>query len=178
MNKMEIIGRGLYLICNQGSQQKNCTVITILRQTRILHILLICIFASLMWLIIVIWNFQNKKKIYSPLLFGFKRTVAGKNPPLFLRRYKWYFRFTFFSYITAVPHGPGWSWGAYTGIFTTAARWAVGVIESKWLIDWLLYPLFSYSPTRATRDIVVEGNELEELEEVKHYERQFLSSAE
>ena len=28
-------------------------------------------------------------------------------------------------------------------------------------------PTFSYSPTRATRDIVVEGNELEELEEVK-----------
>ena len=26
---------------------------------------------------------------------------------------------------------------------------------------------FSYSPTRASRDIVVEGNELEELEEVK-----------
>ena len=38
-------------------------------------------------------------------------------------------------------------------------------IESKGcLID---LPNFSYSPTRATRDIVVEGNELEELEEVK-----------
>ena len=50
-------------------------------------------------------------------------------------------------------------------IFTTAARWTAVVIESKsCLID---LPTFSYSPTRANRDIVVEGNELEELEEVK-----------
>ena len=47
------------------------------------------------------------------------------------------------------------------------------VIESKsCLLDCLIaclldLPTFSYSPTRATRDIVVEGNELEELEEVK-----------
>ena len=53
----------------------------------------------------------------------------------------------------------------HTLIFTSAARWAAVVIESKvCLIDLLT---FSYSPTRASRDIVVEGNELEELEEVK-----------
>ena len=53
--------------------------------------------------------------------------------------------------------------------FTTAARWAAVVIESKnSLIDCLIVlPTFSYSPSRATRDIVVEGNDLEELEEVK-----------
>ena len=50
-------------------------------------------------------------------------------------------------------------------LFTTAARWAVVVIESKSCL--LALPTFSYSPTRATRDIVVEGNELDELEEVK-----------
>ena len=52
-----------------------------------------------------------------------------------------------------------------TLFFTTAAHWVVVVIESKNLLLDLL--TFSYSPTRATRDIVVEGNELEELEEVK-----------
>ena len=38
-----------------------------------------------------------------------------------------------------------------------------GCHRVKRLID---LPTFSYSQTRATRDIVVEGNELEELEEV------------
>ena len=47
--------------------------------------------------------------------------------------------------------------------FTTAARWAVVVIESKIL---LAVPTFSYSPTRAPRDIVVEGDELEEMKTV------------
>ena len=38
------------------------------------------------------------------------------------------------------------------------------VKESKCLLDPLIaLPTFSYSPTRATRDIVVEGNELEEV---------------
>ena len=37
----------------------------------------------------------------------------------------------------------------------------------KILIDCLLaLPTFSYSPTRATRDIVVEGDELEEVKTV------------
>ena len=40
----------------------------------------------------------------------------------------------------------------------------VVVIESKSCL--LALPTFSYSPTRATRDIVVEGDELEKLEEV------------
>ena len=53
-------------------------------------------------------------------------------------------------------------------LFTTAARWAVVVIESKsCLIDCLIdLPTFSQCPTRATRDIVVEGDMLDELEEV------------
>ena len=38
----------------------------------------------------------------------------------------------------------------------------------KILIDCLIdLPAFSYSPTKATRDIVVEDFDLEELEEVK-----------
>ena len=54
-------------------------------------------------------------------------------------------------------------------LFTTAARWRVVVIESKsCLLDCLLdLPTFSYIPTKATRDIVVEGDELDVLEEVK-----------
>ena len=50
-------------------------------------------------------------------------------------------------------------------LFTTAARWAVVVIESKSCL--LALPTFSYSPTRATRDIVVEGDELEEVKTIK-----------
>ena len=49
-------------------------------------------------------------------------------------------------------------------VFTTAARLAVVVIESKSCL--LALPTFSYSPTRAPRDIVVEGNELEEMKTV------------
>ena len=55
-------------------------------------------------------------------------------------------------------------------VFTTAARWAVVVIESKscllaCLLDCLLdLPTFSYSPTIATRDIV---DELDEVDEIK-----------
>ena len=42
------------------------------------------------------------------------------------------------------------------------------VIESKILIACLLaLPTFSYSPTRAPRDIVLKGNEINEQEEVK-----------
>ena len=49
----------------------------------------------------------------------------------------------------------------------TATRWAVIVMESKTLLDCLIdLPTFSYSSTRATRDIVVEGDMLDELEEV------------
>ena len=48
---------------------------------------------------------------------------------------------------------------------TTAARWAVVVIESKsCLID---LPTFSYSPTRATKNIIVESHELEEVKTIK-----------
>ena len=43
------------------------------------------------------------------------------------------------------------------------------------LIDWLIaLPTFSYSRTRATRDIIVEGDELEELEEVKTIKKTIL----
>ena len=49
-------------------------------------------------------------------------------------------------------------------LFMTAARWAVVVIESTCLLDPLIaLPTFSCSPTRATRDIVVEGDEIEEV---------------
>ena len=54
-------------------------------------------------------------------------------------------------------------------IFTNAGRWAVVVIESRsCLFDCLLALLtFSYSPTRATTEIAVEGDELKKLKEVK-----------
>ena len=65
-----------------------------------------------------------------------------------------------------VVEGNYFKWSISTeGIFTTIAHLAVVVIESKnCLID---LPTFSYSPTRTTRDIVMEGNELEEIEEIK-----------
>ena len=50
------------------------------------------------------------------------------------------------------------------GIFTTAAHLAVVVLESKsCLID---LPTFSYSLTRATRDIDVEDDDLKEVKTV------------
>ena len=49
------------------------------------------------------------------------------------------------------------------------------VIESKCLLDPLIaLPTFSYSPTRATRDIVIEGDELDELKEVKTIKKAIL----
>ena len=57
-------------------------------------------------------------------------------------------------------------------LFTTAARWRVVVIESKsCLLD---LPTFSYSPTTATRDIIVEGDELDVLEEAKTIKKTIL----
>ena len=57
----------------------------------------------------------------------------------------------------------------------TAARWAEVVIESKILLDCLLaLPNFSYSPTRAPRDIVLKGEEFNEQEEVKRVLRTIL----
>ena len=48
---------------------------------------------------------------------------------------------------------------------TTVGQQAAVVIKSKGcLID---LPTFSYCPTRATRDIVVEGNELEEVKPLR-----------
>ena len=42
------------------------------------------------------------------------------------------------------------------------------VIEPKCLLGPLIaLPTFSYSPTRATRDIVMEGDELEEVKTIK-----------
>ena len=38
----------------------------------------------------------------------------------------------------------------------------------------LVLPTFSYNPTRATRDIVVEGDELDELKEVKTIKKTIL----
>ena len=50
---------------------------------------------------------------------------------------------------------------ANSPIFTTAACWAVVIIESKsCLLD---LPTFSYSPTRASEDIVLEGHELKTI---------------
>ena len=49
-----------------------------------------------------------------------------------------------------------------------AGQWSSQSQNLDRLIDCLIaLPTISYSPIRATRDIVVEGNELEELEEVK-----------
>ena len=45
-----------------------------------------------------------------------------------------------------------------------AGQWSSQSQNLDCLIDLLT---FSYRPTRATRDIIIEGNELEELEEVK-----------
>ena len=122
MNKMDIIGRGLYLICNQGSHQKNCTVITILRQTRILHILLICLFASLMWLIILLFEIFRIRRKYIHLCYLVLRGPWQEKTLL----YFWgdindiSGLHSFLISLNAVPHGPGWSWGAYTGIFSVA----------------------------------------------------------